>query len=249
MRLSRLGLLPVFMVARPRDVVLSAGVRGAPGVMGVSPMVLGEAGVGQNAEGVGVVSLLDVLWNEAASERDSPFGFERFKLSTGGNGVGENRGDDKGSLRGDSWTPCIDWTRPGVNDESPNGVVRDTIGLPSGGGEDDEVMVVVVMGMLSRRSPRPRRRALDRGAAQQVANSVVSASTSTSMGLACKVRTRLTGEGALTTRRGGIFAGQGRDRLPSTDEGERMLVGERMGRVARGERGEQWGDDMRKRAL
>lgn len=95
-RLSRLGLLPVFIVARPSDVVLSPGVLDRVGVIGVSPTALGD-----NA--VGIESLLAVLWNEAESESDRPLGFERFKLSTGG-----KRGDDIGSLFGERWTRCIE---------------------------------------------------------------------------------------------------------------------------------------------
>lgn len=251
MRLSRLGLLPAFNVARPKDDVLSAGVLRELVDIGVSPVVPGEAGVGQCADGVGVVSSLEVLWNEEASERDSLLGFERFRLSTGGKGVDENRGDDNDSLRGDSCTPCMDWRKPGVSDgSSPEAVERGNKGLPSRGGEDVKVMVEVATGMFRRRRPRPRTRALDGGgAARKVANSMpVSVSTSTStltstgstsMGGGCDVRLRLMGDSPLTTRRGGGFGALGLDRLPSTDEGENVVVGERMGRDARGEWGEQ----------
>lgn len=231
--------------------------------MGVSPMALGDTAVGHATEGVGVESWLAVLWNEAASERESPLGFERFKLSTGGKGVDEKRGDDDGSLRGESWTPCIDWRSPGVNVDSSGDVAMDNRWLPpSGEDEVDACVMVTVMGMSSLRRPRPRSLALDRcGAVGEGASSgadavsgletAPTAGASTSIGVACEVRKRLMGEGPLTMRRGGSCGVLGLDlaRLPSTEDGEQGLVaGERMGRVASEARGER-GVDGRKRAL
>lgn len=69
------------------------GVRGGPGVNGVSPErgILGEPG--DEIVGVGVVEISVVLWNEVAPRdrvRLNPFGLDRFRLIVGGSDGGED---------------------------------------------------------------------------------------------------------------------------------------------------------------